>query len=373
VFGQPVYYAGRAIVGTENDTVYALDPHDGHQLWSVHLGSPVPLSIIHQHTAAYCGATDPMGITSTPAIDTTTNVVYVVGEILGLGQIPTWQLVGLDVYTGRQVMSATVTPPGADPFIQFQRPALALANGRVYVGFGSISVCDDLDGSLFHGYLVSVSETPGAAATDLKSFQTTHITDGGGVWASGGPAVGPDGIVYIATGNRGPDSVAGEYGDSVVALGPLLHVKDYFVAEEIDLNDEDLGSTTPALLGHGLLFQTGKQHIGYLLRVHDLGAGPVNQIPVCTGLNESPPTNGNAYGAEAWDGSHLYVPCDDGIQQIDVNTTTQTMTLGWKGPAVTAGPPVIADGLTGASHGPKASSTLSIPGQDSQRRASRSW
>jgi hypothetical protein len=50
----------------------------------------------------------------------------------------------------------------------------------------------------------------------------------------------------------------------------------------------------------------------------------------------------SAFGATAWDGSHLYVPCNDGIQQVNVNITHRTMSLGWKGPGKSS--PLLAGG-----------------------------
>ena len=41
VYGQPLVWAGRVLAATENNTVYALDGHDGRVLWSRHLGAPV--------------------------------------------------------------------------------------------------------------------------------------------------------------------------------------------------------------------------------------------------------------------------------------------------------------------------------------------
>ena len=42
------------------------------------------------------------------------------------------------------------------------------------------------------------------------------------------------------------------------------------------------------------------------------------------------------------DGSHLYVPCNDGIQQVNVDLAHRSMSLGWKGPG--AGSPLLAGG-----------------------------
>src|SRR6476646_1128910 len=74
VYGQPVVFAGRLIAATENNTVYALDAHDGRVMWRVHVGTPVT-GVVGQ---VGCGNIDPLGITSTPVIDTARNEVFVV-------------------------------------------------------------------------------------------------------------------------------------------------------------------------------------------------------------------------------------------------------------------------------------------------------
>ena len=42
IYGEPLVYAGRVYVATENDTVYALSSATGRTVWSAHLGTPVP-------------------------------------------------------------------------------------------------------------------------------------------------------------------------------------------------------------------------------------------------------------------------------------------------------------------------------------------
>jgi PQQ-like domain len=42
IYGEPLVYADRVYVATENDYVYALSAATGAAVWSVHLGSPVP-------------------------------------------------------------------------------------------------------------------------------------------------------------------------------------------------------------------------------------------------------------------------------------------------------------------------------------------
>ena len=42
IYGEPLVYAGRVYVATENNTVYALSAATGAVAWSAHSASPVP-------------------------------------------------------------------------------------------------------------------------------------------------------------------------------------------------------------------------------------------------------------------------------------------------------------------------------------------
>src|SRR5207237_3076445 len=131
VYGQPLVWEGRVLAVTENDTVYALDGHDGHVLWSRHLGTPVT-NVIGQ---VGCGNIDPLGITSTPVIDTATHRVFVVAAVQDANKVIHHQLVGLDVLNGAVRVSVNADPGGVqNPLYIQQRAALALANRRVYIG-----------------------------------------------------------------------------------------------------------------------------------------------------------------------------------------------------------------------------------------------
>ncbi|MGH9059159.1 MAG: PQQ-binding-like beta-propeller repeat protein, partial [Acidimicrobiales bacterium] len=107
VYGQPVIADGRVFVADENDQVYALDGHDGHVLWSTSVGVPLG-NVVHN---AGCGSIDPLGITSTPVLDLTSNLVYVVAEVSSGGATPVHhQLVGLSMSDGSQVVSTSADP-----------------------------------------------------------------------------------------------------------------------------------------------------------------------------------------------------------------------------------------------------------------------
>ncbi|HEX4492046.1 MAG TPA: PQQ-binding-like beta-propeller repeat protein [Acidimicrobiia bacterium] len=323
VYAQPVVFAGRVITATENDTVYALDAHDGHILWRNHVGTPVT-GVVAQ---VGCGDIDPLGITSTPVVDTARHEVFVVAANQDANRVIHHQLVALDVYTGNVVLSVNVDPPSTaqNPLYIQQRAGLVLGNGRVYVGFGGYAG----DCGPYHGWVVSVTES-GAGKV---SFDPTPHTGLGAIWATNGPSIDGSGNVYVATGNPNAVTGTGDYGESVLKLDPTLHrIANFSGTNAVD--DEDLGSSGPSLVGNNMIFEVGKQHVGYLLSTTNLAE--LDSLTVCTG---------NALGGTAFDGSHLFVPCQERVREVNIDAGHHSAALGWAGPAVsTAGPPILAGG-----------------------------
>jgi len=323
VYAQPLVADGRVFAVTEGDTVYALDAHDGHGLWARHLGPPMT------NVAAQvgCGDIDPLGITSTPVIDLSTHTIFVVEAVQDRTDVIHHRLVGLDLSTGAVRVSV-----GADPghrqnplYIQ-QRAGLAIGNGRVYIGYGGYAG----DCGPYHGWLVSLD----LHGHHKLAFDVTPHDGLGAIWETGGPAIESNGDLFVGTGNNDPHPATHDYGESVLKLDPNLHLLHNFSNSNATA-DQDFGTTTPALVGNDMVFEVGKQNVGYLLDTRDLHQ--LQHLTVC-------PTS-EAKGADAFDGKHLYVPCDAGIQEVDINTARRSMSLGWTGPSTSAtGPPILAGG-----------------------------
>lgn len=293
-------------VATEHDSVYAFDA-DSNQganaapLWQrslIDLGSgesTVPISDF--------GLSDPpeIGITGTPVIDPTTGTLFVVAKIKIAtstsfpitntsggstsvsGTVTNLQaaaadtaastasatyagrLYALDVATGAIKFGGPVdiqaTVPGTgdgtdglghvpfDPFHEFQRPGLVLANGIVYVTFASQG-----DIGPYHGWVIGYDAH---TLQQVSVFNDTPNGNDGGIWMSGAaPAVDPAGNLYFMTGNGTFDADRGgeDFGDSFVKLTPAgqqLLVSDYFTPFNQDALanvDGDLGSGGPLVL-----------------------------------------------------------------------------------------------------------------------------
>jgi outer membrane protein assembly factor BamB len=342
VYGQPLVYGAFVYVATENDTIYKLDAGTGGVVWSVHLATPEPSSV------APCGDISPsIGITSTPVIDPATNRIYAVGAVSTSGAIH-HELFALDLGSGQPVAGfpVNVDPPfpgGGTPVNQLQRPGLALDAGRILIGYGG----NDGDCNTYWGWLVSASTNPGAGITSFQvDGQPGH--EEGAIWGGGNaPPVDATGNVYVATGNGSGATSDPDFGDSVVKLNAMASPLDWWAPinwQTLDSTDADLGSSMPALLPGGFLFQSGKDNNGYLLNGAALGhvSSPVGQTSsFCSGMS---------FGGAVFDpgNSAIYAACNSGLKALSFAggpTPSIAPKSGFAAPGGATGPPMIAGGL----------------------------
>jgi hypothetical protein len=331
-------------VATENNTVYAIDIHSGTILLSANFGTPVryPLG---------CNNNGPnVGINSTPVIDPSSNTLYVMvytqrpsgpsNKPSLSGPIYTLHALDLGSLTDKvtpQVVSASHTLTNGTTFnfnagVQRQRPALLLANGSIYAGFGSFC---DLAANLSRGWLLgwttgTLAPFPSNELLDLQS------TDQGSfflssIWMSGyGPATDDEGNVLFVTGNSDPDSYDGitNIQESVVKMSSsLTTVLDLFTPDNqvtLDKGDVDFGSggvlvlpDQPGSIPH-LAVAAGKDETMYLMNEDDLGG-------------YSPTTN-NVLGSytvgPCWCGESYFVDPTDGVGRVVSSGGTKVIV--WK-------------------------------------------
>jgi len=277
-----------AYVATENNTVYAIDVHSGTVLLNPNFGAPVPRPL-------GCNNNGPnVGITSTPVIDPVSKTLYVMAYT---NDGPTYRLHALDLGSLTDRVTAQVVtgehslyPAGTFRFnarYQRQRPALLLANGNIYAGFGSF--CDSFPNDS-RGWLLGWAEGTLAPlpANQLLDFLET---DAGSfflasIWMSGyGPATDEAGNVLFVTGNsdKNADTYDGvtDIQESVVKVSSTLSgVIDLFTPSDqfnLDKNDTDFGSggvlvlpDQPGSTPH-LAVAAGKDGNMYLMNEDHLG------------------------------------------------------------------------------------------------------
>jgi hypothetical protein len=359
VYAQPLFVprltiAGRVhnvlFVATEHDSVYALDAANGNVLWHVSFltkGLPGATSITTV-SITDVNASDihpDIGITSTPVIDSSTNTLYVTAttkETVNRVAHFVQRLHALDILTGHEKLGGPATL-GDTTFIngvytnkspifvngtgdgndghghvffnalrQLQRVALTLANGQLYMGWGSYG-----DNSPYHGWIASFNPATLALTGVLNS---TPNGGKGAFWMSGGKlSIDAKGNIYGMTGNgtfdgsnsggtiaginSGGFPVKGDFGDSFVKIaidtvhnsptnqnvnGWGLKVVDYFTPfnqATLSSTDKDLGSGAPVVLPDAagdaahphLLVGGGKEGRIYLLNRDNLGKFSPNQ------------------------------------------------------------------------------------------------
>jgi hypothetical protein len=311
VQAQPLYYANLGInggthnvvfVATMHDSVFAFDADSGQQYWQTSFINPsagvTTVSGAKQGCTGVTGFNE-IGILSTPVIDNTTNTLYVIAktaETSGSTTNYVFRLHALDITTGLEVFGGPVVIGGTADGISFaaqnllQRTSLLLANGTIYLGFGS-NGCDLNARGWVMAYSASTLQQTGIMVTQPDNAY------GSSVWQSGtGFAADSNGYIYFVTAN-GLFNVGVTYpdlGDSVVkaSLGSNgLSEVDYFTPFDqanMAANDLDLGAAGVLLLpdqagtyAHEMI-ATGKPGNIYLINRDNLGqynSANNNQIP----------------------------------------------------------------------------------------------
>jgi hypothetical protein len=336
VYAQPLFVPGLKVGGlthdvvfvvTENDSVYAFDANaSGPVLWHTNVGTALSCSDLND-----CGDLVPgAGITGTPVIDPSTQTMYLVAlnkDAAGFHH----RLHALDLTTGAEKLGGPVdvspTAPGTgansqngtvqfDPGTHYQRCALLLTGGVVYIGIGSNAESNTDN----HGWVV------GHKANDLTptmTFCTSPNDNWVSVWQSGGGLSSDSaGYVYLETANGTFDVNTGgsDYGDSALKLDSSGKVVDYFTPfnqAALSSGDLDFGSANPVILpdqtgpvAHELL-ASGKPGILYLINRDAMGhfqSGSDSQIvqSVSAFPNSSGITNGIFMSPAYWNGN-VYV------------------------------------------------------------------
>jgi outer membrane protein assembly factor BamB len=334
IYGEPLVAAGRVVVATENDTVYELAPDTGAVIWSTHVGTAVPSGNLP------CGNISPtVGITGTPVIDPGRGEVFAVTDEL-VGSSAQHYLVGLDLFSGTVLLHQAISLPGADQLAQLQRTGLTLANGNVLEGFGG----NTNDCGNYHGWIISIPEGGGAQ----NSFQVASAPGDsqGAVWMGGAaPIVDASGNTWLATGNSALTSSSDTYdnSDGVIELNSSLVEQQFFAPStwySDNGSDLDLGSSSPVLLGGGLVFQAGKSRTAYVLSGSALG-GIGGQLASAGSYCGADVDGGNAVVGNA-----IYTPCQNGVVKTQITPgNPPTITSTWQTSTGSGGPPIVAGGF----------------------------
>ena len=261
-------------VTTVNNSVYAFDANDSEAsspIWHVNFGTPAN---VHSTDFECFDINGQMGIVGTPVIDKARGVLFVVA-LTRAGTITQphtgfiQRLHSLDLATGADLPGSPVEikAPGFNALMQNQRPALALANSTVYVGYAS-----HCDKDPYHGFLIAYDAK---SLAQISVLNTSPTGSEASIWQSGqGPAVDDEGNVYVVTGNGSWDGVH-NFSESFLKLSPRLKLLDWFTPTnhfKLDEQDNDLNSSGATLIpGTHLVLGGGKEGVLYALDTRNLG------------------------------------------------------------------------------------------------------
>ena len=286
------------LVATAKNEVYCysegellLNPNAAAPIWQTDLQVP-PMQ------RATSNIPVPIGISGTPVVDTSGRRLFVVAMWQDNNNVGHYTIFELDLDTGAITGQRELTDLGApgratfNPDVQDQRTAINLIGEWLWLGFADYRYNDY---GRYYGWVVAIkaNDLTRQLYQPMVSLNSTNNWGiyGGGVWGPGGVAAGPDGSVYVLTGNAtqldsvqadaegtnpqddlqsfgmdywanapaaGPGS-QGDYFNGVVRLGivlngamPELTVLDWFQASDLtkdeNKGDLDFGGSSPVLL-----------------------------------------------------------------------------------------------------------------------------
>ena len=292
IYAQPLYVSNLAIAGgTHNvvfvadtfNNVYAIDADNGTIYWQQNFGYPIIAQDVQNdnNISWYTG----IGIIGTPVIDPDTNILYVVNahQPQDGQQSYTYYLNALDITTGNPVngspkqISASystadlTTPEVFHAKTQNQRCGLTLANGNIYMCFGSHQ-----DIMPYTGWMLAYNKS---TLNQVAVYAATTIGSEGGIWMAGqAPVVDSAGNLYVSTGNGSSGTTPNglyQTGESIIKLSPSLELLDYFTpynAASLSAGDMDLASAGVIMVPNtNYVLGGGKQGVLYLLNTSNMG------------------------------------------------------------------------------------------------------
>ena len=304
VFAQPLVISNVTVPGkgirnvlylaTADNTIYAYDADDptidaGQPIWKVRFSDPAAgvETVLSTDVTTNLNYSGPIGITGTPVIDQASGTLYVVARTKDSG-IYYQRLHALDIATGQEktgspaVISASVPGPNGTSRTfsstqHNQRPALALANGRVYAAWDSWQ-----DILPYQGWLMAFDA---ATLQPAGVFSTAPTGSKAGIWMGGqGPVVDTNGNVYVSVADGTWDGIQ-NFGQSVLKLDPSLALLDWFTPDNWDAlntSHREIGSGGVLMIpGTPYLVAGGKEGKWYVLDSTNLGHMVVGngQIP----------------------------------------------------------------------------------------------
>jgi len=368
VYAQPLWVANLIVNGVQHNVVFVATEHNGLfafdadtapcvTLWQVSLidaahgaasgETPVPWNLVGIGRG---NLVPEIGVTGTPVIDPTTNLLYVVSESVDSTQtVFTQRLHAINLTTGAEAtgspLAIAATYPGTgdggsttafNAKQELLRAGLALVNGTVYATWSS-----NEDAAPYYGWVIGYTYN-GTTLAQGPVLNVSPNTGYSGIWMSGSaPAADGLGNLYLLTGNgtfnaTNTSAPNNDYGDSLLKLatGTSLTVAQYFTPSDQladQQNDQDFGAGGAAILAdlpagspiNHLIVGGGKDGSLYVLN-RDLlgGSGDSNawqRIAFGTGIFST-----GAY----WNNNFYLRGINGPLASYELNTTTALFSAG---------------------------------------------
>lgn len=267
-----IYLHGVTVKGTKHNVFFvtttygktiAIDADSGDVLWEY---TPAKYS-------SWAGSRQITN--STPVADSNREYIYAAS--------PGGTIEKLAVSDGHLVWSTPITllpqrEKIASPLHRFGGHIIAVTAG--YIGDrppyqGHVAILDPASGKLLHVWNSLCSNRAGL----IEPSSCTSVQSA--IWGRAGAVIDPaNGNIFVATGN-GQYNGKTDWGDSIIELNDdaTKMVGNYTPTDNQRLDDEDLdlGSTSPVLLGDGLLAQGGKDGLIRVLSLQQIAGTTAHQ------------------------------------------------------------------------------------------------
>jgi polyvinyl alcohol dehydrogenase (cytochrome) len=259
LFSSAITVGGVIYIGANTGDFYALNETTGKLIWR----DILPYTPAFTSGPHHCPS--PAGIATAATVSTD----RVTGKVVVYVAAGDTYLRALDAATGTQLWRSQVGGPYTSDYYNWSSPTVV--GGRIYVGIsshcqemtrGGLSAYDQHSGALLGTYF---TVPPGA--------------EGGAIWSTAG--IGPDGDVYVTTGNAVTGFASGD-SLSIVRLDPVTLARlDIWTLKNPPNSDSDFGASptffaaTIGAQSTQLVGACNKNGIFYAWRADNLAAGPV--------------------------------------------------------------------------------------------------
>ena len=240
-------------------------------LWSRHLGTPMT----NVTAQSGCGNVDPLGILSTPVIDTASHTIYVVATIQDSFQHIHHQL-DRPRHAHRRAEGLGQRRPGRRAELA-QHPAARRARARQRPRLHRLR--------RLRGRLRSVPRLAGVARRRrARQGRVQRHARPRASARSGRRAARPStrtATSTSSTGNPDPDN-SGNFGESVLKFDSSAAMHRTGAFKTFPGGDNDLSSVAPSILPNNMIFQIGKQQTGFLINTTNMTQ--LQSLHMCNGV-----------------------------------------------------------------------------------------